>query len=451
MGRGLPGTTSAATWFSLSIGIAGVFIAFFAPVTGQRADEGGHRKRSVTLWTLFVIVAMTALFLVKNEPAYFWLGCALLGVASIGSSFADVSYHAMLRQVSTPSTIGRVSGFGWSMGYLGGIVLLLVCYYGFVAAPSGGTAGLLHIATDGGLNFRLVAVFAAAWYLVFATPLMVSVPEMPSPAQPHRVGLLASYRLLIADLRTLWHTDRNAVYFLLSSALFRDGLAGGLSDRQFGLAVAHVEPHSLRAGPVEGLTHRRLPAGGEVECLEVRGEDPAATPDVGSPERQVIGHKPAHRGTDDHIVDRFGGPAHVFDDPGLDLLDEETLVCRAENALILNRIQREGRQMGELRVAIGAAVLRGNRDDRRDDAAGGQVVKGRVSTPGMRDQEGSVDRLRSLAEHVLAIVEPRHRIAPPRVAPLWQMDVSSPESAGELAGRQIDGVRPLRIGHRPAK
>lgn len=292
VGRGLPGTTSAATWFSLSIGIAGVFIAFFAPVTGQRADEGGHRKRSVTLWTLFVIVAMTALFLVKNEPAYFWLGCALLGVASIGSSFADVSYHAMLRQVSTPSTIGRVSGFGWSMGYLGGIVLLLVCYYGFVAAPSGGTAGLLHIATDGGLNFRLVAVFAAAWYLVFATPLMVSVPEMPSPAQPHRVGLLASYRLLIADLRTLWHTDRNAVYFLLSSALFRDGLAGGLSDRQFGLAVAHVEPHSLRAGPVEGLTHRRLPAGGEVECLEVRGEDPAATPDVGSPERQVIGQSP---------------------------------------------------------------------------------------------------------------------------------------------------------------
>lgn len=105
------------------------------------------------------------------------------------------------------------------MGYFGGIVLLLVSYYGFVANPSGDTAGLLHVATEGGLNFRLVALFAAAWYLVFAAPLMVSVPEMPSPAQPRRVGLIASYRLLIADLRTLWRTDRNAVYFLLSSAL----------------------------------------------------------------------------------------------------------------------------------------------------------------------------------------------------------------------------------------
>ena len=48
-----------------------------------------------------------------------------------------MSYNAMLHQVSTPANIGRVSAFGWSMGYFGGIVLLLICYVGFIAPDVG--------------------------------------------------------------------------------------------------------------------------------------------------------------------------------------------------------------------------------------------------------------------------------------------------------------------------
>ena len=55
---------------------------------------------------------------------------------------AGVPYNAMMRQVSTPANIGRVSGFGWAMGYFGGIVLLLVCYFGFIAGD-GDTRGFL--------------------------------------------------------------------------------------------------------------------------------------------------------------------------------------------------------------------------------------------------------------------------------------------------------------------
>ena len=51
---------------------------------------------------------------------------------SIFFELASVSYNAVLRQVSTPATMGRVSGFGWAMGYFGGIVLLLGVYLGFI-------------------------------------------------------------------------------------------------------------------------------------------------------------------------------------------------------------------------------------------------------------------------------------------------------------------------------
>ena len=77
------------------------------------------------------------MFTVKNEPSYLWVALVLLAAGAVFHEFAGVSYNAMLPQVSTPATVGRVSGFGWSMGYFGGIFLLLICYVGFIAPDVG--------------------------------------------------------------------------------------------------------------------------------------------------------------------------------------------------------------------------------------------------------------------------------------------------------------------------
>ncbi len=236
VGDDLPGSTSASTWFAWSLGIAGFLVAVLAPVTGQRADAGGHRKRSLGIWTLLCVIATALLFFVRNEYQYLWLGLLLIGLASVFAEFATVSYYAMLRQVSTPQNIGRVSGFGWSMGYFGGIVLLLVCYAGFISGD-GDTRGFLGVTTDGGLNIRIIALFAAAWFAIFAIPVLFKVPEVPPIPGRARVGFFASYGLLVRDLKELYRVDRNAVFFLGASALFRDGLAAIFS---FGAILAHT-------------------------------------------------------------------------------------------------------------------------------------------------------------------------------------------------------------------
>jgi UMF1 family MFS transporter len=221
VGDDLPGSISADTWLGWSLGLAGFFIAVLAPVTGQRADAGGRRKLSLGIWTALTVVAMLGLFWVKNDYQYLWLGLLLMGLGSIFFEFAAVSYNAMLHQVSTPANIGRVSAFGWSMGYFGGIVLLLICYVGFIA-PDVGWFGV----TDAeGLNIRMVALFAAAWFGLFAIPVLLSVPEMPAAPAAKRVGFFASYRVLFRDLRELYRGSPHTVYFLGASALFRDGLA----------------------------------------------------------------------------------------------------------------------------------------------------------------------------------------------------------------------------------
>ncbi|BCN59754.1 MFS transporter [Prescottella equi] len=228
VGDDLPGSISSSTWLGWSLGIAGFFIAVLAPVSGQRFDATGRRKRSLAVLTFLTVATMAAMFLVVDDYHYLWLGLVLLGVGSVIFELAGVPYNAMMRQVSTPENIGRVSGFGWAMGYFGGIVLLLVCYLGFIAGD-GDSRGLLGLTTEGGLNIRLVALLAAAWFAVFALPVLFAVPELPrSAADPGaaKAGFVESYRVLWRDLKDLWEADRRTVWFLIASALFRDGLAG---------------------------------------------------------------------------------------------------------------------------------------------------------------------------------------------------------------------------------
>jgi MFS transporter, UMF1 family len=215
----------ASAALGYSMGAAGLLIALLAPVIGQRADAAGRRKLTTIVWTACTIAAMAGLFAIRDDPAYLWPGLVLLALGSVVAELAQVSYNAMLGQVSTQATIGRVSGFGWAMGYVGGIALLLVVYYGFVAGD-GPTAGLLGVTRDDGFNVRLVALVAAAWFLLFAVPLFLRVPEVPrAPVRSAPLGVVGSYRALFADLAALYREDRHTVYFLGASALFRDGLA----------------------------------------------------------------------------------------------------------------------------------------------------------------------------------------------------------------------------------
>ncbi len=225
VGADLPGEVSADSRLGFVLGVAGLVIAVLAPVVGRQADGAGRRKRAVAGWTVLTVAAMAALFAVRDDPAYLWLGLALVAFGSVVVELAEVSYFAMITQVSTPATVGRVSGIGWMSGYVGGIVLLLGVYVGFIAGD-GPTRGLAGVATEDGLNYRVVALVAAGWFLVLAVPLFVRVPEAPAgPGGSARSGVAAAYRGLLIDLRELYRTSPHTVYFLGASALFRDGLA----------------------------------------------------------------------------------------------------------------------------------------------------------------------------------------------------------------------------------
>jgi UMF1 family MFS transporter len=255
VGDAQPGGLSANTWLGIATATAGLLVALIAPITGQRADAGGHRKRNLAIWSALVIAVMLAMFSVRNDPSFLWIALVLLAAGAVFQEFAVVSYNAMLPQVSTPDTIGRVSGFGWAMGYFGGIFLLLICYVGFIAPD----VGWFGVTSDGGLNIRAVVVLSAIWFAVFAIPVLVAVPESPPGPKRRRVGFFASYRLLLHDIKALFRRDRNSVHFLIASALYRDGLAAIfsfgaiLAVSVYGLAQSSVLIFGIAANVVAAL------------------------------------------------------------------------------------------------------------------------------------------------------------------------------------------------------
>jgi UMF1 family MFS transporter len=211
---------------------AGLVIAVLAPITGQRSDTSGRRKLWLGVNTYIVVALSAAMFFVQPDPAYLWLGLALVALGNIFFEFAGVNYNAMLSQVSTPRSIGRVSGFGWGMGYIGGIVLLLIVYFGFISPD----VGLFGITSENGMDIRVTVLISALWFGIFAVPVLLSVPEYRGVGvKRERVSFFASYARLGRDIAKLWRESRQTVWFLLASAVFRDGLAGVFT---FGAIIA---------------------------------------------------------------------------------------------------------------------------------------------------------------------------------------------------------------------
>lgn len=249
---------NAETWLGWGLAAAGFVIAVLAPITGQRSDRSGRRKPGLAANTGVVILCLVAMVFVRPLPDYLWLGVFLIALGNVCFEFAFVPYNALLASVSTPRTIGRVSGFGWGLGYVGGIVLLLILYIGFIAPDT----GWFGVTAADGWNVRVAMVCAGVWFLLATIPVLVVVPEPKSTAAAGapRISLMASYVALVRDIRALWHSDRVVLRFLIASAVFRDGLAGIftfgaiLASSVFGIPASDVLVFGIAANVVAGIT-----------------------------------------------------------------------------------------------------------------------------------------------------------------------------------------------------
>jgi len=199
--------------------IAALAIAILGPVFGAIADQGGARKPWLSALTLLSVVATAALWFVRPNPADAIFGLAAMGIATIGFELGTTFYNAMLPDLVPAERVGRVSGWGWGVGYAGGLVCLLLALLLFVQ-PDTPPFGLdRHLAE----HVRITGPLTAVWFAVFAVPLLLWVPDRPAVA----MGIAAAVRSGVGDLfRTLAQARRHAniARFLLAKMIYIDGL-----------------------------------------------------------------------------------------------------------------------------------------------------------------------------------------------------------------------------------
>jgi UMF1 family MFS transporter len=207
---------------------AGVAIALLSPVLGAIADAAGRRKPWIAFFGLFLVTGATLLWFGRpGAPDTVAIVLIAFVLATIGAEFATVFNNSMMPNLVPPERMGRLSGLGWAIGYLGGMVSLILMLGFLVASPETGRTllgftplfGLDPLGREGD---RAAGPLTALWFIAFVIPLFLFTPDAPARmpmAQAARVGL----HNLVATLREV-RRYRNVMAFLIANMIYMDGL-----------------------------------------------------------------------------------------------------------------------------------------------------------------------------------------------------------------------------------
>ncbi|EGB15241.1 major facilitator superfamily MFS_1 [Pseudodesulfovibrio mercurii] len=245
--------TLGTAWWGNMMGVAGLVIGLGGPLLGAVADRAGRRKPWLAAFTALCIAATALLWCVRPDPVWVWPALLLAGIGTIGSEYAMIFYNAMLPDLADKARIGRWSGWGWGLGYAGGLVLLILALYGLVQPP-----GWFGIPREEALNVRAVMPLTALWYLVFCLPLFLFTPDAPSARLPLGRAVAGAVTQLRGSLRDL-RNHRHIALFLLARMFYNDGLTtmfafGGIyAAAAFGMDSSEVIVFGIGLNVTAGL------------------------------------------------------------------------------------------------------------------------------------------------------------------------------------------------------
>lgn len=210
----------SADW-AFMLGLSGLVIAFLSPVLGAIADRGGRIKPWLAGCTIIAVAGSALLWLIRPDASYVLPALLLVGIASIAFELSNVFYNALLPVITPRSHLGRVSGWGWGVGYLGGLVCLVLSLALLLRADPP-LFGL--IAKTEAEPVRATSVLVAVWYAIFALPLFLLVPDrVPQAGMTAARAVREGWASLMATIRAM-PRHANTLRFLIASALWRDGI-----------------------------------------------------------------------------------------------------------------------------------------------------------------------------------------------------------------------------------
>ena len=208
--------TGTMLW-SRGITITALFVAFLSPLMGAVADQGGYRKVSLIFWTWVCIIGSVMLY--YPLPGEIYKALTWFVIANIGFEMGSVFCNAYLPNIAPKEKIGRVSGYGWSLGYVGGLISLVIALFLFInpETPAFG------FSTVDGENIRATNLLVALWFAVFSIPTFMWLKDRKVEEKISKQLIKSSYgriRTTFREIRKYKQISR----FLIARILYNDGL-----------------------------------------------------------------------------------------------------------------------------------------------------------------------------------------------------------------------------------
>lgn len=222
--RGMIGdeTQGAAMW-SYAIAASGIIIAVLGPILGSVADHSGARKAWVFWLSMLCIVCSAMLWFAQPVASQgnILFVLTMVVLANVGFELAQVFYNSMLPHIAPPHLLGRISGWAWGLGYLGGLGALAFALYGLVGV--GDIEPFLPISGMDSANVRATGPMVAIWFLIFMVPFLIYTQDIARSTMTIKESVKAGVAQLIQSVREA-KSHGNLLQFLIASAIYRDGL-----------------------------------------------------------------------------------------------------------------------------------------------------------------------------------------------------------------------------------
>jgi UMF1 family MFS transporter len=225
------GSEGSAKW-GLSVGIAMLVVALIAPILGTIADFSGKKKQFLLFMSSISIVFTAALFFVQKGDVV--MGMAFFILAEIGYRGGQVFYNSLLPEIADQDEIGTVSGKGWAIGSVGGILCLIIVL-----------ALILFIKGD--FIIRLSFVVTAVFFALSTLPLIFWIKEKAEPQQLKEGENYFS--MAIKRLKVTFASVRDYkefLKFMLAFLIYNDGILMALDFAAIlGLVLFGLEGENL--------------------------------------------------------------------------------------------------------------------------------------------------------------------------------------------------------------
>ena len=211
-----PDNLSVSTFYlGLGNSIASLIVALLAPILGAIADRGSYKKKFLIFFAFLGIVMTLGLGFISQGM---WPIALLVYIFStIGFSGANIFYDSLLPSVSNEKNVDDVSALGFSLGYLGGGILIIINFLMISYPASFGLADAVEAT-----KYAFISV--GVWWALFSIPLMLFVEEPKfhesESLSDSVINGLIQFRNTFNDLKKL----KVVATFLLAYWLYIDGV-----------------------------------------------------------------------------------------------------------------------------------------------------------------------------------------------------------------------------------